>query len=112
MIKQQSTFKERFEQDEDSGAFVLTADAVTKRFDDRTHEIGRSNNRITISDVYEHTEFGLSEYRKEQRLIAKAYEMLGRGFRPPTRILCRVYGPDALSRWVELCEVQNGSNGN
>ncbi len=112
MIQKESTFKERFEQDEDSGAFVLTADAVTKRFDDRTHEIGRPNNRITISDIYEYSEFGLSEYRREQRLIARAYELRGRGFRPPTRILCRVFGPDALEQWVAYCEAKNGPNDN
>ena len=112
MIRNMCTFKEKFAVDEDSGAFVMKADAVDKRFDDRQHEISLPNHRITMNDIYDNSEFGLSEYRKEQRLIARAYEMRGRGFRPPTRILCRVYGPDALSRWVELCEVQNGPDSN
>ncbi|MDD5423042.1 MAG: hypothetical protein PHT32_06460 [Candidatus Omnitrophica bacterium] len=112
MIRKEFTFQERFAVNEDSGAFVMTADAVDKRFDDRTHEVALPKNRITMSDIYEHSEFGMSEYRREQRLIARAYEIRGRGFRPPTRILCRVYGPDALSRWVELCEAQNGPDSN
>lgn len=112
MIRKQSTFQERFAVNEDSGAFVMTADAVDKRFDDRTHEVSMPNHRIGMNDIYENEPCGRSEYRREQRLIARAYEMLGRGFRPPSRILCRVYGPDALERWVAYCEAKNVPNGN
>ena len=112
MIRKMSTFKDRFEADEDSGAFVMKADAVDKRFDERQHEVRMPNHRIAINDIYENEPFGRSEYYKEQRLLTRAYEMRGRGFRPPTRILCRVYGPEALSKWIELCEVQNGPDSN
>ena len=83
-------FEERFESDDDSGAFVMKADAMPKRFADRIHEVSPLVNE----------RFGMREWRHEQQIINRAYELLSQGHRPPSRMCNRVHGPDSLERWI------------
>lgn len=91
LVHYPTDFEERFEVADDSGAFVMKADAMPKRFADRIHEVGPSVDE----------RFGMREWVHEQRMINKAYELLSQGHRPPSRICNRVHGPESLSKWIE-----------
>lgn len=91
LVHYPSDFEERFEANEDSGAFVMKSDAMPKRFADRIHEVS----------PYADERFGMREWIHEQHIINKAYELLAQGHRPPSRICNRVHGPDSLEKWIE-----------
>ena len=88
-IKNRDTdgFSEKFAIDEDSGAFVMKADAMPRRFDrNEIKPLERNQEDITRGSL------GNREWSQEQRLIAEAYRLLGMGISKPTT--------QSLEEWV------------
>ena len=88
-IKNRDTdgFRDKFSIDEDSGAFVMKADAMPRRFDkNEVKPLERNQEDITRGSL------GNREWSQEQRLIAEAYRLLGMGISKPTT--------QSLEEWV------------
>ena len=74
-----SSFSDKFAIDEDSGAFVMKADAMPRRFDkNEVKPLERNQEDITRGSL------GNREWFQEQRLISEAYRLLGMGIPKPT----------------------------
>jgi hypothetical protein len=71
-------FEQKFAIDDESGAFVYTADACMQR-----HQESSDNRDLELNQVKEEVHTGKQEMAKEQRLWAFAYEVLRtKGLRP------------------------------
>ena len=82
-----SRFSDKFAIDEDSGAFVMKADAMPRRFDrNEVKPLERNHDDITRGSL------GNREWSQEQRLISEAYRLLGMGISKPTT--------QSLEEWV------------
>ena len=82
-----SRFSDKFAIDEDSGAFVMKADAMPRRFDkNEVKPLERNQEDITRGSL------GNREWFQEQRLISEAYRLLGMGIAKPTT--------QSLEEWV------------
>ena len=80
-------FQEKFSTDEDSGAFVMRADAMPRRFDrNEVKPLERNQEDITRGSL------GNREWFQEQHLISEAYRLLGMGISKPTT--------QSLEEWV------------
>lgn len=80
-------FSEKFSIDDDSGAFVMRADAMPRRFDrNEVKPLERNHDDITRGSL------GNREWSQEQRLISEAYRLLGMGIARPTT--------QSLEEWV------------
>ena len=82
-----SRFSDKFAIDEDSGAFVMKADAMPRRFDrNEVKPLERNQEDITRGSL------GNREWFQEQHLISEAYRLLGMGIAKPTT--------QSLEEWV------------
>jgi len=82
-----SRFSDKFAIDEDSGAFVMKADAMPRRFDrNEVKPLERNQEDITRGSL------GNREWFQEQHLISEAYRLLGMGISKPTT--------QSLEEWV------------
>ena len=89
----------KFAFNEDSGAYVFKADAMPRRFD---NSYSRTRPGMMLLDNTNTIgQFGNREWFEEQRLLSEAYTRRSLGFKAPKKSLCRVYGDEALKKWVE-----------
>ena len=80
-------FQEKFSTNDDSGAFVMRADAMPRRFDrNEVKPLERNQEDITRGSL------GNREWFQEQHLISEAYRLLGMGISKPTT--------QSLEEWV------------
>ena len=100
-LDKSESFREKFAMNEDTGSFVMKADAMPNRFDSkRMDDRPIPGQFTTLNDPATQGSFGNAEWFEEQRTLSAAYLIKSQGKKLPSRLCNRLY-PDTLAVWVK-----------